>query len=173
MLLGLCVLLAWPLSARAQTTTLPDESPAASPRFTPVPKPSPTPPSDTPVGTVNGQPIYRPMLPSEVASPVDRALVVYDYNRSRPKLAEHDLTEAVEDYKRAKFNGSDAKLDAKLASINATRADFRQYVAEEIKIHLMLNAAARGAVSIHGAQRAQAAYLAALHQSATVNTPRN
>lgn len=172
---GLCaIVLALTLApgARAQTTTMPDETPAATPRYTPVPRPRPTPPSDLPVGTVNGQPIYRPLLGSELSNPVDRALVVYDYNRSRPRLSDSDVDEAVQDYKRAKFNNSDAKLDAKLASVNATRADFRQYVAEEVKIHVMISAVERSAVSIHGAQRAQAAYLARLHQVATINKPR-
>ncbi len=163
---------ALPYAARAQaTTTLPDEAPAATPRYTPVPKSTPPPP-DVPVGTVNGQPIYRPLLPSELPNPIDRALVVYDYNRSQPHLSDRDLDDAVQDYKRAKFANSDAKLDAKLRSLNATRADFRQYVAEEAKIHLMLDTVSRGAVSIHGAQRAQAAYLARLHQTATINRPK-
>ena len=159
-------------AARAQTTTMPDETPAATPRYTPVPRPKPTPAPDVPVGTVNGQPIYRPLLGSELSNPVDRALVVYDYNRSHSRLSDSDIDEAVQDYKRAKFNNSDAKLDAKLASANATRADFRQYVAEEVKIHVMLGAVTRNAVSIHGAQRAQTAYLARLHQTALVNRPR-
>ncbi len=170
---GLCAgVFALPLAARAQTTTLPDETPSASPRYTPVPKPRPTPPPDTPVGTVNGQPIYRPLLPSELANPVDRALVIYDYNRTDPKLSQGDLDEAVQDYKRAKFGNSDARLDAKLLSLNATRGDFRQYVAEEVKIHIMLSAATRGAVSVHAAQRAQASYLARLHEAAAINKPR-
>ena len=174
-LYGCCIaILALSLApaARAQTTTIPYEAPAATPRYTPVPKPKPTPAPDVPVGTVNGQPIYRPLLGSELSNPVDRALVVYDYNRSRPRLSDSDIDEAVQDFKRAKFNNSDAKLDAKLASANATRADFRQYVAEEVKIHVMLGAVTRSAVSIHGAQRAQAAYLARLHQTALVNKPR-
>ncbi len=161
-----------PLSVPAQTTTMPDETPAATPRFTPVPRARPTPAPDVPVGTVNGQPIYRPLLGSELSNPVDRALVVYDYNRSRPRLSDGDLDEAVQDYKRAKFNNSDAKLDAKLLSVNATRADFRQYVAEEVKIHVMLSAVERSAVSIHSAQRAEAAYLARLRQTSLVNKPR-
>ncbi len=152
---------------------MPDETPAATPRYTPVPRPKPTPAPDVPVGTVNGQPIYRPLLGSELSNPVDRALVVYDYNRSQPRLADSDLDEAVQDYKRAKFNNSDAKLDAKLATVNATRADFRQYVAEEVKIHVMLGMVSHGAVSIHGAQRAQAAYLARLHQAAAINKARS
>ena len=78
----------------------------------------------------------------------------------------------MQDYKRAKFGNSDAKLDARLLSLNATRGDFRQYVAEEVKIHIMLSAATRGAVSVHAAQRAQAAYLARLHQSAAINRPK-
>ena len=163
---------ALPLAIHAQaTTTLPDETPAATPRYTPVPKPTP-PANDVPVGTVNGQPIYRPLLPSELSSPIDRALVIYDYNRSQPHLSDSDLDDAVQDYKRAKFANSDAKLDAKLRSLNATRPDFRQYIAEEAKIHLMLNTVSRGAVSIHGAQRAQAAYLAHLHQTAAINRPK-
>ncbi len=160
-------------STRAQTTTMPDETPAATPRYTPVPRPKPTPAPDVPVGTVNGQPIYRPLLGSELSNPVDRALVVYDYNRSRPKISDSDLDEAVQDFKRAKFNNSDAKLDAKLAAVNATRADFRQYVAEEVKIHVMLGAVTRSAVSIHGAGREQAAYLARLHQTAAINKARS
>lgn len=172
---GLCaaVLVVLPLSARAQTTTMPDETPAATPRYTPVPRPKPTPLPDVPVGTVNGQPIYRPLLGSELSNPVDRALVVYDYNRSQPRLSDSDLDEAVQDYKRAKFNNSEAKLDAKLLTVNATRADFRQYVAEEVKIHQMLGLVSHGAVSILGAQRAQAAYLARLHQSALINKVRS
>ena len=124
------------------------------------------------MGTVNGQPIYRPLMASELGNPIDRALVVYDYNRSQPHLSDGDLDDAVQDYKRAKFNNSDAKLDAKLRSLNATRADFRQYVAEEVKIHIMLNTVSRGAVSIHAAQRAQTAYLARLHQTAAINRPK-
>ena len=162
-----------PPAARAQTTTMPDETPAASPRYTPVPKPKPTPLPDTPVGTVNGQPIYRPLLGSELPNPVDRALVVYDYNRSQPRLSEGDIDEAVQDYRRAKFNNSEAKLNAKLAAVNATRADFRQYVAEEVKIHVMMGLVSHGAHSIHGEQQAQASYLARLHQSAAINKARN
>ncbi len=166
--------LVFPLAADAQTTTLPDETaPAATPRYTPVPRATPAPTPDVPVGTVNGQPIYRPLLPSELSNPVDRALVVYDYNHSQPKLASGDLDDAVQDYKRAKFNNSDAKLDAKLRALNATRADFRQYVAEEVKIHIMLNSVSHNAVSIHSAQRAQSSYLARLHQTASINTPRS
>ena len=164
-----------PLTSGAQTTTIPDESPAATPRYTPFLSPSRPPTFPTcPWAPSTASRFYRPLLPSsEGLNPVDRALVVYDYNRRQPKLSDRDLDEAVQDYKHAKFGDSDAKLDAKLRSLNATRADFRQYVAEEVKIHLMLGAATRGAVSIHGAQRAQAAYLAQLHQTASVNTPRN
>ena len=173
-LFALAVALALPLAAGAQTTTLPDETtPTATPRFTPVPRATPAPTPDVPVGTVNGQPIYRPLLPSELANPVDRALVVYDYNRSQPRLASGDLDDAVQDYKRAKFSNSDAKLDAKLRALNATRADFRQYVSEEVKIHIMLSSVSHNAVSIHAAQRAQGSYLARLHQTAAVNTPRS
>ena len=167
-LLGLSL----PLAGGAQTTTLPDDAaPTPTPRYTPVPRPTPPPP-DVPVGTVNGQPIYRPLLPSELPNPIDRALVVYDYNRSQGHLSDGDLDDAVQDYKRARFNNSDARLDAKLKALNATRADFRQYVAEEVKIHVMLNTVSRGAVSIHAAQRAQAAYLARLHQTAAINRPK-
>ena len=173
---GLCaaaIAVAFPTAAHPQTTTLPDDpaTPTPTPRYTPVPRATPAPPPDLPVGTVNGQPIYRPLLASELPNPVDRALVVYDYNRSQPRLAQGDLDDAVQDYKRAKFNNSDAKLDAKLRALNATRADFRSYVAEEVKIHIMLNSVSHNAVSIHAAQRAQAAYLARLHQTAAVNRP--
>ena len=168
------LLAALPLVAgRAQDAAAPDATPTASPTPRPRPKPSPTPDLSVPVGTVNGSAIYRPLLKSEVASPVDRALVIYDYNRRMPKLSPAQVDAAVHDFLRARFNNSEARLDAKLKELNATRPDFRQFVAEEVKVHLMLANVSRGSVSEDAARRNQAAYLAALRQHATVNTPRN
>ena len=117
--------------------------------------------------------IYRPLLKSEVSSPLDRALVIYDYNRQMPKLSAAQVDAAVHDFLRARFNDNETKLDAKLKELNATRPDFRQFVAEEVKVHLMLANVSRGSVSEDAAKRTQAAYFASLRQHAAVNTPRS
>ena len=146
-------------------------TPALTPR--PKPKPSPTPDPSVPVGTVNGFAVYRPLLKSEVSDPVSRALIIYDFNRHNAKLPDARIDAAARDYIRTHFNNDDTKLDAKLKTLGATRADFREFVAEESKVHLMLANVSRGSVSDEGAKRIQQAYIATLRQHASINTPKS
>lgn len=147
-----------------------DATPTPTPR--PRPKPKPTPDASVPAGTVNGVAIYRPLMKSIVADPLDRALVVADYNHHRPPLSNAQIDAAVRDYKQARFKGNDAQLDAKLKELGANRDDFREFVVEEAKLRLMLNNATRGAVSDESAQRGQKAYIAGLRQKASINQPK-
>lgn len=158
---------------RAQdATTDPADAPTPAPTARPRPRPAPTPDFSVPVGTVNGVAIYRPLLKSEMANALDRALVINDFNKRGTKLSPAQVDAAVADYKRAHFNNNDAKLDAKLKELGATPTDFRQFVTEEARIHIMLAGAGRGSVSEDAAKRAQGAYVAGLRARATINTPR-
>ena len=173
---GLLVLglLTVPLAAvQAQdpaASAAPDTTAAPTPR--PRPKPKLAPDASVPAGTINGVAIYRPLLKSIVADPLDRALVVADYNHRQPRLSQGQTDAAVRDYKHAKFNDNDAQLDAKLKDLGANRDDFREFVVEEAKLRLMLNNATRGALSDESAQRAQKAYIASLRQKARINQPK-
>ena len=171
---ALLALVLSPVVVRAQTSILPpDDSATASPTPRPRPKPSPTPDPSVPVGTVNGFAVYRPLLKSEVADPINRALIIYDFNRHEAKLPAARLDAAVRDFIRARFNGDEGKLDGKLKTLGATRADFREFVGEEAKVHLMLANVGRGSVSEESARRAQNAYIAGLRAHAAINTPRS
>ncbi len=145
-------------------------APAAAPRYTPVPKPRPTPPPDTPVGTVNGQPIYRPLLPSEVSNPVDRALMVYDYNRTDPRLSQGDWT------RRCRITSAPSSATATRSSTpSCNRSTPRGFPAVRGRRGKNPHHAQRGnarSVSVHSAQRAQAAYIARLHEAASINKPK-
>ena len=175
---GLCasVLLGLPLAAFAQvsTSTPPPDAVDAllSPTPRPRPKPKATPDPTLPVGTINGTAIYRPLMKSVVADPIDRALMIGDYNRRLPKLTEGQVEEAVRSYKRSKFNDNDAQLDAKLTQLGGNRDDFKRFVTEETKLRLVLGNVTRGSVSDESAQRAQRAYVAGLRQKASVNQPK-
>ncbi len=167
LLVALCAGL--PLAARAQTTVLPDNgnaTPAATPRPRPRSTPKPPPDPSQPVATVNGEAVYRPLFKSEVTDPVNRTLILMDFAAKGLKVSTQQVDEAVENDKRARFGGSDAKLDAKLQSLGATRPNYRQFVAEETRLKAMLYTASRGG------EQSRAAYVAGLRARAKINTPR-
>lgn len=147
-----------------------DATPAPTPR--PRPRPKPTPDASLPVGTVNGTAIYRPLMKSIVADPIDRALLIYDYNKHAGKLSEAQVDEAVRAFKRDRFSNNEASLNAKLAELGATPDDLRRFVAEETKLRLELANITRTSISDESARRAQGAYIAGLRRNATINAPK-
>lgn len=167
-------LLVMPFSGlRAQDPATPEAAP--TPSLTPRPRPRPIPTVDPslPVGTVDGVAVYRPLLKSVVPDPVDRALLIFDYNKRQGRLSDAQVEDAVRDYKRVRYSNNDAALTAKLNESGATLTDFRQFVTEETKLRLELASITRGSVSDASANRAQKSYLAGLRQRARVNQPRH
>ncbi len=157
---------------RAQDPAAPDAAPTPSLTPKPRPKPKPTPDASVPAGTVNGVAVYRPLMKSVVADPVDRTLLIYDYNKREGRPSDAQVEDAVHDLKRTRFSNNEAAFNAKLSELGATPADFRQFVTEEIKLRLELASITRGSVSDTSAQRAEKAYIARLRQQARVNQPR-
>ena len=157
------------------------QSPQAAPNLTPKRPHAAKPDADAdadepdlsqPVATVNGVAVYRPLMKSIVANPVDRALLVNAYRKSGQGMSASDKDFVTKQLELSQFNGSDKKLDARLQKLNATRDDYKQYAVEEAKIRDVLRNMLRGASSPHSAQQRQADYLAQLRHGAAINTTR-
>ncbi len=171
-LLGVCLLLTLStLVGRAQDPDPAAPTPSLTPR--PRPKPKPTPDASLPVGTVNGVAIYRPLMKSLVTDPLDRALLIYDFDKRQGRLSDAQVDEAVRGYKRDRFSNNDTALNARLGELGATPDDFRRFVGEEAKLRLELANITRASVSDESAQRAQRAYVAGLRQQARINQPKH
>ena len=125
-----------------------------------------------PVATVNGVTVYRPLMRSAVSNPVDRALLVFAYRKSGLHMSAGDKELVAKQLEIAQFNGSDARLDARLKTLGATRDDYRQFAVEEAKIHEILRSIARGSRSPRQAEIQRTEYLAQLRKDAAINTTR-
>ena len=172
--LALC-LTTLPLSLHSQDPAeTPADTAAPTPSLTPRPRPrpKPTPDASLPVGTVNGQAIYRPLMKSIVTDPIDRALLIYDYNKKSGKISDAQVDEAVRAFKRDRYSNNEAAVNARLNELGATPDDLRRFVAEEAKLRLELANITRTSLSDDAARRAQAAYVAGLRRNAAINVPK-
>ncbi len=72
----------------------------------------------------------------------------------------------------SQFNDSDARLDAKLKTLGATRDDYRQYAVEETKIRDVLRSITRGARSPGQARAQRPSISRSCAAIASINTAR-
>ena len=95
-------------------------------------------PFTRPVARLDGEPVRRALFPSVVVDPVDRALVLRDYQKNGFVLTPFEANGAFKRYQNIQFHGIDALRDLRLREEKATLEDYRRYVAEEVKINAML-----------------------------------
>lgn len=136
------------------------------PPIPPVGRHDPAHPLARPVARLDGVPVYRPLFPSRVEDPVERALIVRDYRQSHFHLPDLELSLAFKRYQRAQFHGIDALRDLRLQKEGATLDDYRRYVAEELAINAMLHTNCRGAVTRAERNALQRNYLTRLRRKA-------
>lgn len=144
--------------------------PAAVPDL-PVPQVGlydPAHPLARPVARLDGAPVYRPLFPSWVRDPVERALILRDYRQSHFHLPTIELALAFKRYQKAQFHGIDALRDLRLQKEGATMDDYRRYVAEELELNAMLHTNCRGAVTWAEADTLRQNYLARLRRKAVI-----
>ena len=126
------------------------------------------PPFTKPVARVDGVPIQRPLLPSMVADPVDRALVLRDYQKNGFMLQPFQLNEADKRQQHLQFHDLDAVRDLRLQKEHATLEDYRRYVAEEIKIATMLFVNSRNGFTPLQRDAMKKDYVARLHRKVVI-----
>lgn len=161
-------------------TPIQAQAPQAAPNLTPkrpsAPRTADAPDPDEdhtqPVATVNGVAVYRPLMHSIVARPTDRALLLFAYRKSGLHMSDSDKELAARQMEISQFNDSNARLDAKLKTLGATRDDYRQYAVEETKIRDVLRSITHGARSPGQARTQTVEYLAQLRRDASINTAR-
>lgn len=127
-------------------------------------------PFDKPVARVDGVPVQRPLLPSMVADPVDRALILRDYRKNGFMLQPFQLSDAAKRQQRLQFHDVDALRDLRLQKEHAALEDYRRYVAEEIKLATMLHLNCQGAISWAEQDELRKNYLTRLRRKAVVET---
>ena len=117
-------------------TKMPDAMP--EPEVLPVGMYDPHHPFGQPVARVDGVDVPRPLFPSIVADPADRALILRDYRRNHFMLQPFQLGDAVKRQQHVQFHDIDALRDLRLQKEHATLEDYRRYVADEIRLAAML-----------------------------------
>lgn len=128
----------------------------------------PTQPFHKPVAKVDGVVVYPPLFPSLLKDPVDRALVLRDYDRNHFILGAYQLDNDFLRYQHAQFHGIDALRDNRLQREHATLDDYRRYVTEEVKIHTILYTVCQSATTWAERAAQQDAYLARLRHGAVI-----
>ncbi len=121
-----------------------------------------------PVARVDGVPVCRPLFPSMVADPVDRALVLRDYRKNGFALSPLELSDSFKRYQRLQFHGIDALRDLRLKAEKATLEDYRRYVADEVKLSAMIYLNARLASTPTERRAMINDYVTGLHRKVTV-----
>ena len=95
------------------------------------------------VGTGNGQPIYVSSVFSKqsiVKDPVDRALILQDYEKSENVLPPELVSKAMENIVKTSYGGNADRLLAELARYGISPQDYVHFVAEEMAIQATLDA---------------------------------
>ena len=98
------------------------------------------------VALLDGRPVYHwTEFHSELRNDVDRALILRAFRGAGYVLPKHYITEEVNEFVKREFKGNRAQMLEDLKQRHATLDDFREFLAEELKI-----AAMRQYITVHG-----------------------